>query len=91
MNFIAFVFMLFIASLTGSIGANLAGRKGLGCLTSIVLGFFGALLGTYIAEKLDLPLFFTLRFGTYHFPIIWSICGAALFVAFLNLFSRPKK
>lgn len=84
-----FFLLLIIASLAGSIGASLAGRKGLGCLTSLALGFVGALLGRWIAEQLDLPLLWTIR----DFPVIWSVIGAALFVALLNLLSgrgRPR-
>ena len=84
-------FLLLIASIAGSLGAHLAGRKGLGCLASIVLGFIGALIGTYIARKLNLPLFPWIKFGNPPFPIIWSILGAALFVAFINLISRSGK
>ena len=91
MNFFSFLFMLLIAFVTGAIGANLAGRKKLGCLTSIVLGFIGVLIGTFTAERLDLPLFLPLRFGSHYFPIVWAVLGSALFVAFLNLISRPGK
>jgi uncharacterized membrane protein YeaQ/YmgE (transglycosylase-associated protein family) len=81
--------LLIIASIAGSIGASLAGQKGLGCLTSLALGFVGALLGRWLAEQLDLPLMWTIR----DFPVIWSVIGAALFVAVLNLISgrgRPR-
>jgi len=75
--------LLIIASLAGSVGASLAGRKGLGCLPSLALGFVGALLGRWLAQQLDLPLLWTIR----DFPVIWSVIGAALFVAVLNLIS----
>ncbi|MBC8357839.1 MAG: hypothetical protein ISS41_07535 [Candidatus Aminicenantes bacterium] len=91
MNVFSFLFMLLIASIAGAIGANLAGRRKLGCLTSIVLGYIGALIGTFSAEKLDLPFFLPIRFGSHYFPVIWAVLGSALFVAFLNLFSRPGK
>lgn len=91
MNFFSFLFLIFIAFFTGAIGASLAGRKKLGCLSSILLGFIGALIGTFIAQKLDLPLFPWIRIGSHPFPFIWAILGAALFVAFLNLISRPGK
>jgi uncharacterized membrane protein YeaQ/YmgE (transglycosylase-associated protein family) len=78
-----FLLLLIIASIAGSIGASLAGRKGLGCLSSLALGFVGALLGRWIAEQLDLPLWWTIR----DFPVIWSVAGAAIFVAVLNLIS----
>jgi len=82
--------MLLIAALAGSVGARLAGRKGLGCLTSILLGFIGALIGTYIARTLELPLNPWIRFNGQPFPFLWAILGAALLVAFLNLFS-PRR
>lgn len=91
MNIFSFLFLLLIAFITGTIGANIAGRRKLGCLPSIVLGFIGALIGTFIAEKLELPLFPWIRFGSHPFPIIWAILGAAIFVAFLNLISRGGK
>ncbi len=91
MNIFSFLFLILIAFITGTIGAKLAGRKKLGCLTSIVLGFIGALLGTFIANKLNLPLFPYFRIGHYPFPIIWAIVGSAIFVAFLNLLSPTKQ
>lgn len=89
MSLLSFLFMLLIASITGAIGARIAGRKNMGCLASILLGFVGALIGTYIADKLDLPLFPWLTIGD--FPIIWAVVGSALFVAFLNLFSSSRR
>ena len=91
MNIFSFLFLLLIAAITGSIGASIAGRRRLGCLTSIVLGFIGALIGTFIAQKLDLPLFPWIKIGSHPFPIIWAVLGAALFVAFLNLLTPSKK
>lgn len=91
MSLFGFLFLLLIASIAGSLGARIAGRKGMGCLTSIVLGFIGALIGTFIADKLELPLFPWLKFGEQPFPIVWAVLGAALFVAFLNLISKPGK
>ncbi len=90
MSLFGFLFLLFIASIAGSLGAHIAGRRGLGCLSSIVLGFIGALIGTFIARELGLPLSPYLRFGSHNFPVIWAVLGAAIFVAFLNLLA-PKK
>lgn len=91
MNFFSFLLLLLIASLAGALGARIAGRKGLGCLASIALGFIGALIGTFIARQLDLPMFPWLKLGSHPFPIVWAIVGAALFIAFLNILSRPSK
>lgn len=91
MGLFEFLFLVLIASIAGALGARLAGRKGMGCLASIILGFIGALIGTYIARALDLPLFPWIRFGSNPFPVVWAVVGAALFVAFLNLLSSRGK
>ncbi len=84
---IEFLTLLFVAGLCGSIAQRLTGGKGVGCLASIALGFIGALVGTIIAIKFDLPLMFTLTIQGKQFPIIWSVIGAALFSALLALLS----
>ncbi len=91
MSLFGLLFLLLIASISGALGARIAGRRGMGCLTSIVLGFIGALIGTFIARQLELPLFPWIRFGDNPFPVLWAILGAALFVALLNLISRSGK
>jgi uncharacterized membrane protein YeaQ/YmgE (transglycosylase-associated protein family) len=91
MNLFSFLLLLLIAFMAGSLGASIAGRRHLGCLPSIVLGFIGALIGTFIARELDLPLLFRISIGSHPFPIIWAILGAAVFVAFLNLLSPRRK
>ena len=91
MSLFGFLLLLLIASLAGALGARIAGRRGMGCLASIALGFIGALIGAFIARQLDLPLWPDLHIGAHSFPIIWAILGAALFVAFLNLISRRGK
>ena len=87
------VILLIVAGICGSIAQSLAGFSRGGCLTSIVLGFIGALLGTYIARAAGFPEILDVRIGDQNFPIIWSIIGAALFSAALALISgrRPRE
>ncbi len=85
---LSFLLLLVIAGLAGSIGARIGGRGGTGCVVSIVLGFIGALIGNWLAERLSLPEPFLLHIGGRAFPLLWSIIGAALFVALLGLLSR---
>ena len=69
----------------------IAGFSRGGCLTSIALGFIGALIGMWLARELKLPELFALQVGDVQFPIIWSIVGSALFVAVLSLFTRSRR
>jgi len=90
MTIAEFIILLIVAGICGAIGQTLAGFSGGGCLASVALGFIGALLGSWIARSLALPELFTFAIGGQPFPIIWSIIGAALFVAVLGLFrARP--
>ena len=87
---IQFLLLLLIAGICGAVGQAISGYSHGGCLVSIALGFIGALLGTWLAGKLGLPELVAVPVGGMHFPIIWSIIGAALFVAIINLISRPR-
>ena len=82
---------LLIAGICGSLAQSLAGYSRGGCLVSIVLGFIGALFGTYLARLSGLPELFAIEVGGKTFPIIWSIIGASLFAAVLALISRQRR
>lgn len=82
--------LLLIAGICGAIGEAIAGYSHLGCLASVALGFIGALLGTWLARYMGLPEVFSVRLATVSFPVIWSIIGAALFVAIIGLFRRSR-
>jgi uncharacterized membrane protein YeaQ/YmgE (transglycosylase-associated protein family) len=44
----------------------------------------------WLARQLGLPELFSIQIGTTNFPIIWSIIGAALFVAVITLLTRRR-
>ena len=91
MTFIEFLLLLLIAGVCGSLAQALAGYSRGGCLVSIVLGLIGALLGTWLARLVGLGEILAVRIGDQPFPIVWSIIGAALFVAVLRLLTpRPQ-
>ena len=91
MTLFGFLVLLLVAGICGSIGRGLAGGYShAGCLGSIALGFIGALLGTWLARQLHLPRLVDWRIGNEVFPVLWSIIGAALFVAVLGLFTRRR-
>lgn len=85
-----FLLLLLIAGICGSLAQALAGYSHSGCLVSIALGFVGAVLGTWIAHQMGLPELLTVQVGGQPFPVVWSIIGAALFAAILNL-ARPRR
>lgn len=90
MTFLDFLLLLVVAGLCGALGQAITGYSRGGCLVSIALGFIGALLGAWLSRALELPELLVLDFGSTKFPIVWSIIGAALFVAVISLFTRRR-
>jgi uncharacterized membrane protein YeaQ/YmgE (transglycosylase-associated protein family) len=85
-----FLLLLLIAGICGSIGQSIAGFSRGGCIVSIVVGFIGALLGSWMSAQLGLPELFNIEIGGSTFPIIWSIIGSVLFVVIVSLLTRKR-
>ncbi|HZL90134.1 MAG TPA: hypothetical protein VFB96_17330 [Pirellulaceae bacterium] len=90
MNLLQLLLLLLIAGVCGALAQSIAGYSHGGCLTSIALGFIGALLGTWLARQAKLPDLFTIQVGNTPFPILWSIIGGALFAALIAFLTRPR-
>jgi uncharacterized membrane protein YeaQ/YmgE (transglycosylase-associated protein family) len=90
MTLTSFLILLLVAGICGSIGQAIAGYSHGGCLVSIALGFIGALVGLWVSHALGLPELFVVSIGAERFPVIWSIIGAALFVAVISLIARRR-
>lgn len=90
MTLIDLLLLLLVAGIAGSIGQAIAGYSTGGCLTSIAVGFIGALIGVWLARTLNLPVLFNVEIGGTIFPVLWSIIGAALFVAVISFISRSR-
>ena len=88
MTLVEFLVLLAIAAICGALGQSLAGYDLGGCLVSIIVGFIGAWLGMWIAGKMGLPEFFTIKVGGKSFPIIWAIIGSAIFTLIMALLRK---
>jgi len=77
--------LLIVAGICGAIGRAIGGGTGGGFFVSIAVGFVGALLGTFIAQHFHLPEVLVVSIDYHPFPVLWSIIGAALFVALVHL------
>jgi uncharacterized membrane protein YeaQ/YmgE (transglycosylase-associated protein family) len=82
--------LLLVAAICGAIGRAIAGGARGGCLVSVGIGFVGALLGTWLARELKFPDMFAISIEGHPFPVVWSIIGAALFVAIVHLISGRR-
>lgn len=92
MTLLSLLALLAVAAVCGGIGQAIAGRGSRsGCLASIALGFIGALLGNWLSRELRLPEPLRVVVGGHRFPVLWSIIGAALFVAVVHLISGGRR
>ena len=82
---VGFLIMLLIAAICGALGQAIAGFSAGGLFVSIAVAFIGALLGTWLADALNLPELLTINVEGQPFPIVWSIIGATLFALALGL------
>ncbi len=86
----ALILLVVIAAVCGAVGKAIAGSARGGLVVSTALGFIGALVGPWVARALKLSEPFTVVIGGHPFPVLWSIIGAALFVALVHLLSRRR-
>ena len=88
MTLVDLLILLLVAGVCGALGQAISGFSRGGCLVSIALGFIGAILGMWLSRQLGLPELLILPVGGRSFPVVWSIIGAALFVAVISLLTR---
>ena len=89
MSILDLVVYLVIAGICGVIARAIAGGTPGGFVVSVLLGFLGAFVGTWLAHMLRLPELLEVRVGGHFFPIVWSILGGAALVALAHLLMRP--
>ena len=82
---------LIIAGIAGSIARSLSGFSRGGCIISIVVGFIGAMIGSWLARELQLPDPFMIVIRGTSYNILWTIIGAVIFTAVLSLITPDKK
>jgi uncharacterized membrane protein YeaQ/YmgE (transglycosylase-associated protein family) len=88
MTLLELFILLLIAGICGSVAQSMVGFTQRGCIVSIITGFIGAIIGTWLARKLNLPDFFVVNVGNKNFPVVWSIIGSVIFAAALSFISR---
>lgn len=88
MTVLEVLLLLVIAAICGVLAQTIAGYSRGGLIVAVVLGFIGALLGTWLARNAGLPELFTIDVGGTRFPIIWSIIGGTIFVAIIGMLTR---
>lgn len=90
MSLLGFLLLLLIAAICGAIGQAIAGYSLGGCLVSIVVGFVGALIGSWLASQLGLTAIFPVTIEGHTIPVIWAAVGSAIFAVIVGLLTRGR-
>jgi len=91
MTILELLILLVIAAICGAIGQAIAGYSLGGMVITTVVGFIGALLGTWMARAVNMPELLMINVGGEQFPIVWAIIGSAVFTAIVALFTRRPR
>jgi uncharacterized membrane protein YeaQ/YmgE (transglycosylase-associated protein family) len=91
MSLLDFLIMFVIAAITGSIARSLVGFDKGGCILSAIVGFIGALIGTWLAREFNWTKILPIEIRSITYPIVWTIIGAVIFTLALSLISPKKK
>jgi uncharacterized membrane protein YeaQ/YmgE (transglycosylase-associated protein family) len=91
MTILELLILLVIAAICGAIGQAIAGYSLGGMVITTIVGFIGALLGTWMARAIGLPELLMVNVGGQPFPIVWAIIGSAVFTAIVALFTRRPR
>ena len=90
MTILELVIYIVVAALCAGVAESLLGIHA-GFFGSVVIGWLGAFVGTWVARKTGLPELFVLRIGDMAIPIVWTIVGSFLLVAVVGLFRRTAR
>lgn len=90
MSLLGFLLLLLIAAICGGIGQAIAGYSLGGCLVSIVVGFVGALIGSWLAAELGLAFILPISIEGQTIPVVWASIGSALFAVVIGLITRGR-
>jgi uncharacterized membrane protein YeaQ/YmgE (transglycosylase-associated protein family) len=82
------VVLVVIAIVGGGIVQALAGFSPGGCLISLVFGFLGAWLASWLALQFDLPRLFSIPLNGQSIELVWPLIGALLFTLVLSFLTQ---
>ena len=76
MTLVGLLLLILIGAIVGALAQVIVGFSAGGFIASIVVGFLGALLGTWIAREVGLPQVFAVTIDGYTVHVLWAILGA---------------
>jgi uncharacterized membrane protein YeaQ/YmgE (transglycosylase-associated protein family) len=89
MTLVELIVYCVIAGICGAIARAFVGGSRGGFVISLLVGFVGAFIGTWLARQLHLPELLVVKVEGRPFPIVWSIVGGIVLVLAAHGLMRP--
>jgi uncharacterized membrane protein YeaQ/YmgE (transglycosylase-associated protein family) len=90
MSLLGIILLLIIAAVSGALGQAIVGYSVGGWLITTLVGFIGALIGTWLARALGLPFMLPVTLGGQTFPVIWAVIGSAIFAVIVGYIRKYR-
>jgi uncharacterized membrane protein YeaQ/YmgE (transglycosylase-associated protein family) len=87
-SLIGLLVLLLVGAICGAIAEMIVGYSPGGFLAAAVIGFLGALIGSWLAPRIGLPELFPITVEGVTIPVVWAIVGAIVLLLLLSLFRR---
>jgi uncharacterized membrane protein YeaQ/YmgE (transglycosylase-associated protein family) len=84
MSLLETLILLAIAGLVGALAEFLIGFSFGGMLGATIVGVVGALIGSWLARLLSLPVILPIQVGTRTVELVWATLGSILLVGLLS-------
>ncbi|MBK9714124.1 MAG: GlsB/YeaQ/YmgE family stress response membrane protein [Kouleothrix sp.] len=88
MSLVGLLLLILVGAICGAIAEMLVGYSPGGFLASVVIGFLGALIGSWLAPRIGLPSILAVNIEGFRIEILWAILGAVILLLILSLFRR---
>jgi uncharacterized membrane protein YeaQ/YmgE (transglycosylase-associated protein family) len=90
MSLVGLLLLILVGAVCGAIAQMIVGFSVGGFLASMVVGFLGAVLGTWVARAIHLPSLLAVSIEGYTIEVFWAILGSILLLLVLSLTRRRR-
>jgi len=87
-SLVGLLVLLIVGAICGVIAEMIVGYGPGGFFAAAVIGFLGAVIGSWLAPRIGLPELFRVTVEGVTIPIVWAIIGAIILLLLLSAFRR---
>jgi uncharacterized membrane protein YeaQ/YmgE (transglycosylase-associated protein family) len=87
-SLIGLIVLVLVGAIVGAIAEVLVGYSPGGFFAAALIGFLGALIGSWLAPRIGLPSLLVVNVDGYHIEVLWAIIGATILLLVLSLIRR---